>query len=315
LDRIEARGGRLVVSGYWSGVRGMRFMRPTLIVGDREVLATLDHKPWTPSDEIAWTAAFPWDDPAPDRSEVVLAVTPSLSVPLAADAAEPAAPAAPAAPEPPVAAAPAPEPAADPEQERLRSALADAARRREELERRLEQARRRADALEAERDAARLALTGAERERDHAIGQRDEAAADRDAAVRTRARMEAQLAEEAERRAEAERDREAARAQREEALLAHRALQRRLDGALASDGPAPVAHDGPASHAGHDDPDRPIGVRAIPAARAVGPDLHRAERSDTPHVSRYDVWAIRILGSIAALCFIGFLVLLLRLFL
>jgi hypothetical protein len=338
VDRIEARGGRLVVSGWWSGVRGMRFMRPTLLVRDRTVLATLDHKPWTPDGELEWTAAFPWDEEAPNLSEAALSVAPSVTVPLApraeppsdaqpadaqpADAqpadAQPAAP-----PELPDEAPPPPDPrreeivALTGHRDRLRAALAEAGRRESELESQLEEARRRARGLEAARDDAGRELTAAQRERDQALAQRDEAEADRDAAVRTRARMEAQRDEAvaARERAKHDRDealvqRDEARAQREEALLAHRTLQRRFDAALAG-GEEPPTLDAPSRP--HADPDRPIGVRAIPAARAVAPDLHRAERDRTPHVSAYDVWAIRILGSIAALCFIGFLVLLLRL--
>ncbi|HEU4977635.1 MAG TPA: hypothetical protein VFT42_01940 [Solirubrobacteraceae bacterium] len=306
VDRIEAGSGRLIVSGFWSGVRGMRFMRPTLIVGDREVLATLDHKPWTPSDEVPWIAAFPWDDAAPDPADASIAVAPSLTVPLAPGA-EPQAAQRPAAraaaPSKKAHAAPQPEPAAveAPAPDPLRDELADA--------------RRRAEAAEAARDEARHARTISERERDQALAQRDEAAKDRDAAVRARTRMEAQLEDQIAQRKEAEAAREEAiaqreemRAQREETLLAHRALQRRL----AADGAAPPPADErePPQHA---DPDRPIGVRAIPAARAVAPELHRTERAATPRVTHYDIWAIRILGSIAALCFIGFLVLLLRL--
>lgn len=32
LDRIEQRDGQIVVVGSWSGVRGMRFVRPALLV-------------------------------------------------------------------------------------------------------------------------------------------------------------------------------------------------------------------------------------------------------------------------------------------
>lgn len=293
VNRLEARDGRLVVSGHWSGVRGMRFMRPTLIVGGREVLATLEHKPWAPSDELEWTAAFPWDGAAPDPSEAAIAVAPSLTVSLAPGAAPAARRFERPAGATPLQRGPAAEPVAAPEPRP--AAVPSAADR---LQEQLEDARRRAD-------DARRALAIAERERDQALAQRDEAAKDRDAAVRSRARMERQLAEEAELRVEAERQRDEARAQREEALLAHRALQRRLTGELAASAPAPQEIPS--------DPDRPIGVRAVPAARAVGPELHRASREHPQRVTRYDVWAIRILGSVAALCFIGFLILLLRL--
>ena len=43
-------GDELVVSGFWTGVDGMRFVRPTLLSDDRRrILATLEHKPWAPS--------------------------------------------------------------------------------------------------------------------------------------------------------------------------------------------------------------------------------------------------------------------------
>src|SRR5439155_5789486 len=60
------------------------FMRPTLTVGDRRVLAVLDHKPWAPEEGQPWIAEFPWDgDPADiDRSRAELAVAPSVAVAL-----------------------------------------------------------------------------------------------------------------------------------------------------------------------------------------------------------------------------------------
>src|SRR5690349_2557949 len=65
LERFELQdGARLTVRGRWLGVRGQRFMRPTLHVrvGDRErrVIAVLDHKPWAPDAAGAWIAAFAW---------------------------------------------------------------------------------------------------------------------------------------------------------------------------------------------------------------------------------------------------------------
>ena len=61
LEQFERSGDRLRVSGRWFNVRGMRFMRPTLTVGDRRVLAVLDHKPWMPEEGETWIAEFPWD--------------------------------------------------------------------------------------------------------------------------------------------------------------------------------------------------------------------------------------------------------------
>lgn len=84
LERFERSGDRLRVAGRWSDVRGMRFMRPTLTIGDRRVLAVLDHKPWAPEEGRQWIAEFPWDgDPAEvDPTLAELAVAPSVSVPL-----------------------------------------------------------------------------------------------------------------------------------------------------------------------------------------------------------------------------------------
>lgn len=84
LEQFERSGERLRVAGRWSDVRGMRFMRPTLTIGDRRVLAVLDHKPWAPEEGQPWIAEFPWDgDPAEvDPTLAELAVAPSVSVPL-----------------------------------------------------------------------------------------------------------------------------------------------------------------------------------------------------------------------------------------
>jgi hypothetical protein len=82
VERLEHDGDELTVSGHWSGLRGVRFVRPTLMVGDHHVLATLEHKPWMPRTDRAWTAAFPWKGAIIDTNELALAVTPSITVPL-----------------------------------------------------------------------------------------------------------------------------------------------------------------------------------------------------------------------------------------
>ena len=71
-------------------MRGVRFVRPALVVHDRAtgaektLLATLDHKPWPALDGEPWVAAFPWKDGAePDVARTELAVAPSIVVPLA----------------------------------------------------------------------------------------------------------------------------------------------------------------------------------------------------------------------------------------
>lgn len=63
LERFERSDGRLVLSGRWFGVRGRRFVRPTLtlaIDGERvRALADLDGKPWAAEDGQPWNASFP----------------------------------------------------------------------------------------------------------------------------------------------------------------------------------------------------------------------------------------------------------------
>ena len=83
LERLEFDDDRLLVSGWWFGVRGVRFMRPALIVDGRKILATLEHKPWAVASDGSWKAAFPWraDDPS-EGAGVVLTVAPSVEVPL-----------------------------------------------------------------------------------------------------------------------------------------------------------------------------------------------------------------------------------------
>jgi hypothetical protein len=82
LEQFERSGDRLRVAGRWSDVRGMRFMRPTLTVGDRRVLAVLDHKPWMPEEGERWIAEFPWDGADIDPELAELAVAPSVAVSL-----------------------------------------------------------------------------------------------------------------------------------------------------------------------------------------------------------------------------------------
>ena len=76
---------RLEVTGRWFGVRGLRFMRPTLDLRgnpDRRALALLDHKPWAAEDGEEWVAAFPWDGEQEEFTAAELAVAPSVVVEL-----------------------------------------------------------------------------------------------------------------------------------------------------------------------------------------------------------------------------------------
>ena len=372
LERLDFDDGRLLVSGWWFGVRGMRFVRPALIVDGRKVLATLEHKPWAPGPDGSWTAAFPWKDAAPrDVGGVTLVVAPSVEVPLdrEVDRPEPqlaaVVAAAPPPPPPPPAPAPAPGPPA-PAREGLDGSLRGEL---EVLERRLDEVRdelheTRAVAAEREarcrelehaasreRRAAQEAGVGGDElvraqamavlDRDRAVEQLAEAVADREAAVRTRARMqvqhdealaqrEAALAQ----RGEAIAERDEARRQRDELLLAHRALQEQLKGEWASSERAqpqasPAAPAPASAHAPQEPPtaalpvpagraraasELPSGVRVIPATRTVGAHLHRAQREHDHGVTRFDMWAVRVLGSVAAVAFISLLVMILKAF-
>jgi hypothetical protein len=343
LERLDHDGEELVVSGHWSGLRGVRFMRPTLVVADRQVLATLEHKPWAPRPDRAWTAAFPWKGGTPDPSELELAVAPSISVQLGGPIDEPE-------PEPALVLVtspqeqPEPEPDAElppplttdrmrvrlleqevealaQERDELRSrlddaqevaAVADAAR--VELEANLRRERRAADTAGETRDETARARTAAERDRENALAQRDEAVQDREAAVRTRTRMELSAAEAAEAQAAAEAalgkahaERDEAQSQRDEVLLAYRGLQRHIHSERAGIDRAEHPVD-------DTDLDAPLGVRTIPAARTIMAELQRPSPSSKFVVNKFDVWVVRVLGSVAAGCFILLIIAILRVF-
>ena len=273
LERLEIDDGRLLVSGWWFGVRGMRFVRPALMVQGRKVLATLEHKPWAAGSDGVWTAAFPWNDGASlDMGGVTLVVAPSVEVPLDRESGpdpgpepelglqlqSPAAAVVAAEPPPP---APAPVPAIG-RDESLRAELEALERRIDEMREELHETRAIAAEREArcreleraasrERRAAEDAGAGGDElvraqamavlDRDRAVQQLAEAVTDREAAVRTRARMQVQHDEALAQRAgaQAQRDdaiaeRDEARRQRDEVLLAHASLQEQLKGEWAT---------------------------------------------------------------------------------
>jgi hypothetical protein len=361
LERLEFDGGRLLVGGWWFGVRGMRFVRPALLVDGRKVLATLEHKPWAPTSDGAWTAAFPWQEGASlDVSGVTLVVAPSVEVPLDRESSPPELEAAldtlPAAVvvEQPPAPAPAAEAARPPsgEQQTLRDELEALERRLDEMRSELHETRAVAAEREArcreleraasrERRAAEQAGVGSDElvraqamavlDRDRVRQQLDEAVTDREAAIRTRARMQVQHDEalaqcEA---AQAQRDevlaeRDEARRQRDEVLLAHATLQEQLKGEWAASARAQPAAQAPAepptavlrapTERTRAAAEQPSGVRVIPATRTVGAHLHRAARERDRGVTSFDLWAIRIFGSVAAVAFISLLVMILKAF-
>ncbi|WP_354697556.1 hypothetical protein DSM112329_03189 [Paraconexibacter sp. AEG42_29] len=408
--------------GRWTGIRGLRFLRPTLVAGDHQVLATLEHKPWAPIEGSSWVAEFPWAGDERELAGASLEVAPRVLVPVGAEARrvglrsnrpqeqrDPVLKPSPAStradgdlehlrprplePLPAVAAVvppvedavavpepaaevvtdrdPAPAPAVDaPPATSARSddpdpvtAGSDARPQpddhRTELIRELKRDLR---AVESARDAeareSRSTAASLQRARD----QLEEAVRDREAAVRTRDRLDEQreeamaAARAAERRAReevaaAQRERDTAagqrdearqqaatlKAQRDEALLAHRSLQQLLDAERAQRGreagPAPAApaprRSGPADPPApaavvsgdttdlvddDDDDDAPLGIRAVPAARAVPADLLGAREGGKPALGGFDRWVLRVLALATATCFLLLLVMLLSIF-
>ena len=87
VERFEwAADDRIEVVGRWFGLRGHRFLRPTLDVevgGERRrMLAVLEHKPWAPEEGEEWIAAFSWTGERAKLDEAELTVSPDLAVQL-----------------------------------------------------------------------------------------------------------------------------------------------------------------------------------------------------------------------------------------
>jgi len=76
----------LEVRGRWFGLRGHRFLRPTLdvqVAGQRRrMLAVLEHKPWAAEEGEEWVAAFQWTGPPARLEDAELTVSPDLAVQL-----------------------------------------------------------------------------------------------------------------------------------------------------------------------------------------------------------------------------------------
>src|SRR5918992_3892257 len=206
VDRFAWVDGRLEVTGRWYGIRGRRFLRPTLDVevegSPRRMLAVLEHKPWAADDGEEWMAAFEWNGDPVALAVAELAVAPELSVVLPPPTGAPAKKArrAKAAGER-LAAAP---PRAQALEAALAEAQAEAAVLRDRLAAEQKAWQQRVEEVEALRDESVAARSAAEAER-------DQAAAARDKAVREKAALETELAATA-------RARDKARAERNEWL-------------------------------------------------------------------------------------------------
>jgi hypothetical protein len=181
LERFEVTDeDRLEVTGRWSGVRGLRFMRPSLTVktedGERNLLAVLEHKPWAAEEGSDWIAAFPWQGGSPDPGQMELAVAPSVVVDLAPEL-------------------PAPtrkkSVTARYEHERKRSRRLEAEAQElgdtnTALKAKYEAALAEQARLANELSVARSELAAARREREEAVRERDTAASERDRLTRER---------------------------------------------------------------------------------------------------------------------------------
>ena len=189
VDRFEwTSDARIELTGRWFGVRGRRFLRPTLDVEvdghSRRLLALLEHKPWAAEDGEDWQAAFPWSGEPVDLS-ASLAVGSDVAVPL---------------PAPGVAGGARPRRGRAPVG--ARSSRGSTRRpRKQDLERELQALRREADgelertraqvrsaeeeaaAIGAELDATRERLAAAEAAHEAATARSDELARERDAAL------------------------------------------------------------------------------------------------------------------------------------
>jgi hypothetical protein len=332
IEQLEISDGCLVISGHWSGVRGMRFVRPTLVAGGRRAHATLEHKPWAPAPGRPWTAAFPWKGGDVDVDDLSLTVAPSVTVALdsqssAGDEMQPLVFVQDSVAEEPQPAPVSEDGSADNAalQHRLEEALARNAEldaRCVELEQTVRRQERKTQVAGEGHEDLELARTVAERDRERALAQVDEAVQDREAALRTRTRMEMQRDEAVRAReaadgrlAKAVADRDEAKAQRDEVLLAYRALQRQWVSERADDDRAQDTGTS-ALGIGDDDDDlkSPLGVRTVPAARTMMGELQRLKPESKLLLTTFDLWVMRVLGTIAALCFISLLVMILRVF-
>jgi hypothetical protein len=315
LDSLEVvPDGRLEVTGRWYGIRGMRFVRPSLRVRrdgtEHRLLAVLDHKPWVADEDRTWVAAFPWEGGPVDASDVELAVAPSIAVEL--DGSAPAPPAS------------KPPPDLDAVHRGLRGDRDDAGAERRSLIADLDAARREVDGLLADRDVVR----------DERDGLRDELDAVRTQLVALRDELHAGTAPEApaelvpvevvaEVVAErdevvAERDRLAAERDRLAAERERLAAQR--DAAMAAEAAARAQRDEVVTELDR----RPVGPKIVPVAdpAAPGPTLRelqglRAERDAIARRRRpptsFEVWAPRVLGSTIVVCLLFLVIGLVRL--
>jgi hypothetical protein len=308
VDRFAWVDGRLEVTGRWYGIRGRRFLRPTLDVeldgGPRRMLAVLEHKPWAADDGEEWIAAFEWNGDPVELAVAELAVAPELSVVLPPPTGAPAKKRrSPKAAGERLAAAP---PRARALETALAEAEAETALLRDRLAAEQKAWQKRVEEVEALRDEGTAATLAAETARDEAsdardaaisereelVSARDEAAAERDAAVAAReaARAEAQ---------KAIADRDAAIGERDKALREKTVLERELSATARARDKAraernewltrardATAGQGPAQREGAGGAVRAVSRRLGAAGPAADPPPDEPEAPDPPRDER-----------------------------
>jgi hypothetical protein len=228
LDRFAIADDELcVVEGSWSGVRGRRFMRPSLTVtiggSETRLLADLADKPWAAEDGEPWKATFPVALEVADIERAELTVAPDITIALRGS--------------PDASDRPKPKRAGrrtQPPRSRTRSTGPDASERRiRELGRELERVKSDKAQVAARLDELLDQLSEVARERDEISGQRSQLMAERDEMA---AELEAlrRAGEEAAAAREAVRlDHERALAERDAAIAAQRGAASDRDLAVA----------------------------------------------------------------------------------
>jgi hypothetical protein len=87
VERFVRRGpDQIELRGRWFGLRGLRFVRPTLTLAvdgqSQRALADLAHKPWAAEDGELWEAVFPIEPGGSELGAIVLTVAPDITVSL-----------------------------------------------------------------------------------------------------------------------------------------------------------------------------------------------------------------------------------------
>ncbi len=328
----------LELVGRWFGLRGHRFLRPTLdvvVAGERRrMLAVLEHKPWAAEEGEEWVAAFTWRGEHAALDDAELTVSPDLAVQLPL----------PDGPRPPTAAPaaaagdrrPARRPRTAVLEDELAAALAESARLTQELttarethseaarelrERarvaqeeakrlagELEQARERMTAAEAEAgEIVAAAEVQTRREVERLSDERDAALAARDSAVTQAAEARVERDAALKKLAAAESERDALVEARDRARQERNAWMQRARAATAGGrrGMAPVA-DRVSAPGAADRPalaPQPGERRTIQIGDRPGP-LKPAPAADPAPRSPREAWTPRLITIVALAVFV-----------